>query len=370
MVEIAPPLPETGWSRKILTVRNAVVVPPAELRFRPACGVWCVDADVPEAAQWRGEGRFTRPVENRPPVTGSFQGRHIWGGVLYGHFGHFVAESLSRLWIGDRPDVESIIFVPKFVDMDALTTFQADLFRLLAIRLPIRIVREPTMVEELLIPGQGFGLGRIGAGTPEFRNMMRRMAERIVPDGPECVYISRSRYFRKGNILNEAILERNLERQGYVPIHPQEMPIERQLAIYRAAKRIIGVDSSAFHCVGFVAHEAQKIGMILRRSNDEHVPISLQLAAMAGTQPTIINALDADWIGEGWKRPNHMSWGELNHRRLARELAAAGFIDPAVAWDIPAQQAPPEDVARATAAAKRRLIRRPAAMSLAGSVAG
>lgn len=61
---MSEPLPGSGWSREIVTVRNAWVFPPQESTGRPPCGVvTATGQDVLHASTWRGGIRMTRPVD-------------------------------------------------------------------------------------------------------------------------------------------------------------------------------------------------------------------------------------------------------------------------------------------------------------------
>ncbi|KPN62727.1 Protein of unknown function [Aliiroseovarius crassostreae] len=93
------------------------------------------------------------------------------------YFRHFLVESTGRLWPYHELDdeIEGIIFIPKRPhNKSKMVGFQVDFFDLLGIRKEIRIVSDPTEVEELIVPGQCrsdvglFGATRISAnGTDQ-----------------------------------------------------------------------------------------------------------------------------------------------------------------------------------------------------------
>ena len=191
------------------------------------------------------------------------------------------------------------------------------------------------MVEELLVPGQGFGLGRIAEGTPEFRATMTRMAQALPSDPPRKIYVSRTRFNGRGGVLYEKTIERNMMDQGYTIIHPEKMDLQEQLRFYKSATHIVGVDSSAFPIAGMVAEPSKKIAFILRRDNKAHESIAAQISGMIGRDPVIIDALAANWVEKGATSSNHLSWGELDHASLARDLQDHGFIDDKNRWKAP-----------------------------------
>lgn len=353
---IREPLPDSGWSREIRTLRNAVICPAETHQDIP--GVWC-DGDVPQATTWRDGAPITPPVTETPQPTATLPGRHLWAGVYFGHFGHFLVETLSRLWAARGEGIESVIFTPRHSRLRDFVSYQQELIELTLPDVPVRILREPTRVEELAVAGQGFGLGRISAGTPEFRAFIRDAFDKIEPGGLKNVYISRTRFGGKGGIINEQRLEDNLTAQGYTAVYPEKLSIREQLSIFKGAKRIVGLDSSAFHVLGFVATTEQQACIILRRNHPAYHHIAEHLAGFTGRQPEVIDTLVADWMPERQKIANHISWGELDHPQLAQRLQELGLIGDAGQW----RDATPEEfdaaVARATERSQEPLVRRP-----------
>lgn len=267
--------------------------------------------------------------------TRRLKGRHIWGGMLFGHFGHFMTETMSRCWAFGQ-EADSVIFVPKHGKLSNFkSAYRLDYWNLLGLDKEVTLAPEPIEVEELLVPGQGFGLGKIARGTPEFQETMRALTARVPDDEPRKIYISRTKFLGRGGIIAEQIVEENMARNGYTIMHPERMPLIDQLRYYKSASHIVGVDSSAFHIAGMVADSSKKFGFILRRENNAHEWIALQLEGMTGQQPIIMNALVAHWMEELQAHTNHLSWGELDQGLLARQLEENGFIDDASSWVEP-----------------------------------
>lgn len=334
------PSPTEGWSRETVLVKNAVVFPPETSKLVQACGVQdAAGAYVPASATWRGMRPLMTPAEAPVAAMGKLAGRHLWGGQLWMHFGHFMAESLARIWAFDpanKPD--SIVFVPKRPGRSIeLMGYQRDFFALLGVDVPITILTEPTEVEELIVPGQGFGLGSLDTGTPEFREKFARdFARDIAPDGPERLYLSRSALGgAEGGVILEEMLERNMAAEGYEILHPQKHSIARQIAYYKAAKQVVGPDGSAFHLFGFVAREDQRSAVILRRSTAVYKGLKNQIHAFSGREPDVVEAITADWIPEHKNRPGRFSFGQLDFEAVAARLSALDYIEHPENWEIP-----------------------------------
>ncbi|WP_241557834.1 hypothetical protein [Falsirhodobacter deserti] len=58
------------------------------------------------------------------------------------------------------------MFIGKHENLIDLSPWQKRFIEMLGITKPITFIREPTRIETLEVPGQGFGLGRIARGTP------------------------------------------------------------------------------------------------------------------------------------------------------------------------------------------------------------
>lgn len=299
-----------------------------------------------------------------PPVASAtppqrLKGRHIWGGLVFAHFGHFICETISRLWAIRHHEVDGIVMIGRHKDVDAFRKWQVQLLELLDVKLPITIVSEPTEIDELIVPGQGFGLGRIARGTPEFHDFVRPLAERIKPQGSGKLYISRSKEGKKGRILNEPSVERNLARAGYQIFHPSRHQLEAQLAHYIAAERIVGLDSSAFHLCGLVARPEQHHAIILRRNMGAYINIQRQLAGFGGREPDIIDVLVGDWMKKKQKTANRESWGELDHDALRDRLVETGYLSPEDKWTSPSDEGREENLTRLRGRLEDALVFRP-----------
>ena len=333
------PSSEGGWSDQIITLDNATVVPPLVSDFIQPAGL--LDSDgtyCPHGALWR---KF-RPITTEPkPPEGPVKqqtGRWLWGGILWTHFGHFLAESTSRLWALDYLDqpVDGILFMPKRPrNQDNLKAFHQPFFDAMGMDLPFTVATEPLSVEQLVVPGQGFGLGEISAGTERFRNSaLGHLGEHIAADGPEKLYISRSELgFTRGSILGEQYLEDRLADEGYTIFHPQQHPIDVQVAHYKAARRIVATDGSALHLLAMVGRKDQDIAVIARRQSSAVDFLVRHIEHFTGSRPTYLTELKRNWYPEGRKQVKRLSVGELDLPAVGAGLEQAGFIADGAGWE-------------------------------------
>lgn len=339
------PSPDGGWASEFVTLKSAMLVPPAVSGRIQPCGV--LDSDgkfCAHSATWRGPHAMITPPDAPEKPTAKLSGRHLYAGQFWVHFGHFLLESLSRLWVLDQLDAlpDSILYIPKRPARKiSVMSYQRDIYNLLGINMPIQLVEEPTEVEELIVPGQGFGMGKIAHGTKEFRGYIKNnFARDIAPVESDGLYLSRSALTGlEGGVVLEKQLEENLALDGYEIYHPQTHSVSEQVAKYKGAKRIIGPDGSAFHLFGFVGQPDQKVGVILRRNSGVFQSQYNQISTFAGIEPAIYEAVVADWIPDHKPGPGRYSYGQLDFEETARQMQQSGLISQADKWDIPSFRA-------------------------------
>lgn len=323
-------------------LQGALVVPPAKGLGNQSVqksGVLTATGDyVENAITWRG----LNPVTVRPPMPDAAEitdlpGRYMFLGPLFGHFGHFLVESICRIWAfyALRDRIDGVITVPKFQNRpEHVAAVYGPFLAALGVTAPLHNLTEPTRVQELYVPRQGFGMFQMIEGAPEFREFVRaHSGKAIAPQGAEKIYISRSALPAiRGSVIGEKRLEHYLEAEGYTVFHPQKHSFDAQIAAYKAATHIIGVDCSPLHLLALVGHPGQKVGVIARRAGDLDQIFARQIRAFQGAEAHAINVLERNWIEDHATRPSRTSWGQVSFARLHTALHAAGLIVGATPW--------------------------------------
>lgn len=326
-----------GWSEQIEVHKNAVVQPTVGRSLSAQRGVQtAAGGDIPISGHWRHGRRMTLPFA--PPQVGkTLPGRHLWGGIFYRMFSHFVAESLSRLWALDADDgpIDSVVFVKIGENQDSdLAGYHRDLFDLMGVRCPVQVVDTPTAFEELVVPGQGFGLGSIVEGTARFKAYLaRNFATDVAPEGPDKLYISRSKLgLGKGSLLGEAVIEEHLRAEGYEIFHPEQHDIRTQVARYKAAQQVVACDGSALHLLALCHKPCQRLAMICRRKSVETRQIARNIHGFTGVPPQVIHCLDGEWQRDTGSKRKGLVMGQPNLAVLHMHLLEGGFVTSTAPW--------------------------------------
>ncbi|MCA8869642.1 MAG: glycosyltransferase family 61 protein [Rhodobacteraceae bacterium] len=336
-----PPDLSLGNEPIIRNIKNGIVVPiPSDNDgIQPLnCGVLTADLQhVEESITWRDGRTFTLPPRiPEPAEIEQRNGRYMFAGLLFGHFGHFLVESTARLWAYQRleKEIDGIVFIPKVQrQTEHVLNVYKPFLKMLDIEAEVINQPEPAQFDEVLVPQQGFGMFGMIEGLPEYRAFMRaRMGVHIADDRARKLYVSRSQLpQQRGGLVAEELIEQHLEAEGYEVIHPQKMKFADQLAAYKSADFIISADGSPLHMAALVAKPTAKIAVIARRP-DVAAQFELQFRAFCDIETVTINALKQHWIPNNQARPSRMSYGELDFTKVYHKLKEGGLINGNTPW--------------------------------------
>jgi len=347
--------PSGPFAGTILRLSRALVLPERDGDARLASGVlmsdgrWCKLSNA-----WiRADKAMPAPTLQPDEQVTDLPGRHLFAGHFRRHFGHFLVESTARLWALDHiPAVDSILYLPFRGDTDRSIGVHDAFFRLLGIETPIHAHPGVLRVQDLVVPELGFGWGDRYAGSPAYRKFIQGRLAHVAPDGPERLYISRANLrAARGGVLGEPVIEAAMTQAGFEVFCPERHPVAVQIARYKAARQIVGLDGSALHLAAFVVRPDTKVTMILRRSRANAADYRLQFQSFAAITPTAIDAIRTDWISGDANRADFQSVGELDFARLFDRLRDLRHLPADLHPDIPSQ---PELCAMLAAFSARR----------------
>lgn len=275
----SPPL----WLRRS---EDVVLTPAREVSDTPA-GFAC--AGYTRTGKLVDDFTFRRQMHDAPPAAFERPRKivadpHLYGGVLLGHYGHFLLESLSRLWAARAFPHLPVVwqFFPRAKHLFATQVF--DILGIPAHR--IRTVVRPTLFRTLIAPDEGVRLNtffhpdQIAAlATYPFRD----------PVKSKQVWLSRRRLVHgTGRVLDEDAIEDRLTRPGWTIISPEKLSVREQLEVMADAETLGGFIGSAFHTPVLGRDVRAKLRM-LRRYN-EAIPETFDiLAAIKGFDQRIID---------------------------------------------------------------------------------
>jgi hypothetical protein len=191
--------------------------------------------------------------------AGMLAGSYVYGGPYCDHFGHAMAEMIHRVLPARALfDCRRLLFVGPTAGwppsgFEALPIAMQAPLRFLGVDpADVTVIHDTRVVERLHIAQQGSELG--GGPRASYLRMLadftpKRLAalQGNEPGAGKRLYVSRSRVIHGGLLLGEAYLERQLQREGWLVLHPQELPLLAQMQAYHRAETLLFAEGSACH---------------------------------------------------------------------------------------------------------------------------
>ena len=270
---------------------------------------------------------IVRAPEIRRPV--------LFAGLLFHHYGHFMLESLGRLWA--YPLVRSldpyIVFgapwgVPNYFERDHFTN---KVFTGLGIPLDRIVIADgPIRLPTVVIPEQLYGYHTFGEPHHEWMRFVRGFRYRPqIPRGferAERLYVSRSRLpASSGRPIAERQFEEYLTDNRYTVVHPEYLSLDEQLTLYERADRIVFCDGSALHTCVLLPNLTAELAIVARRRDPrwECSDVALQFTGY-GHNVVWIDAVRQQYqVGlDTWNALGDVDWYDVSVH-----LHEARFVD-------------------------------------------
>ncbi len=186
-------------------------------------------------------------------VTG---GRYVYGGMVKLHYGHFIANTLSRLWIFARlkPAPEDRIVFHSYCGPKPWFSrpFIRETLAALGIAEHNVVVwHRPIRIDRLSLPQTSFNEQH--SVHQVYGDLCRQIGRailgpaKLVPNTTP-VYLSKSALQAGvGRIENETIVEGILAAEGFDIVHPEELSFPDQIRLFSERAHIMAVVGSALH---------------------------------------------------------------------------------------------------------------------------
>ena len=185
----------------------------------------------------------------------------VFGGVIFGHFGHVLIDTCSRLWhFAENPD-DGLKRV--FVSTPETTFKYGKLFDLSG--MVWKIIEEPTRFREVVVPGEAFFSNDRGSKTwLEWWGFLKKKALQIANHGQfyDKIYLTRTQ-FAGNDGINEEFYENYWQKLGYTVISPEKLPLEEQICLISHAKSVVCTMGTLAHMLVF-AQDGIDVTLLLR----------------------------------------------------------------------------------------------------------
>ena len=223
-----------------------------------------------------------------------FDAEVLYLGTLFGKYGHFLLESLSRWWplIEDENRPRYFLFHLHSGSGGILQTpFVKQFLSLFGIKRECVVYFDrPTRVKRIILPEPAFRIRSYFYSR--YREIFSFVREAIdLPSEEETdqpLYFSRS-LMENRHIKNEGELETLLKDNGVKVIHPQMVPLEEQMRLINRHKYIMGPSGSAMHNVVYSSSPKELIHITAQEVHSNY----LLTDKCFGATSTFINGLQS-----------------------------------------------------------------------------
>ena len=193
----------------------------------------------------------------------------IWVGFIMDHYGHFITDSLARLWytVKYSSDQNKIAFlIYKHVvnnesnSFDTLKAYHIELLSLLGVTQErILLVDEPTQFRQVIVPKQAV-YWHDTYNHDLLRLVYDKILENITPKKFKKIYLSRSKFDECS--FNEQYFENFFEQHGFKIIYPEQMTVQEQISYLAGADEVAATVGTLTHQILFAKDNIKLIGLL------------------------------------------------------------------------------------------------------------
>lgn len=220
------------------TILHDVVITPERYGF---FGAWCDGQPVPLAHRLRDGIQSRKQIPWTKPQK-IVEEPCIWGGVLEGHYGHFIIESMQSLYAFQQNPDRKIIWSGSSTQLSPWQKYILE--QTGCMKNGFDVLDRPTLFRNMLFPVPG-----LLSNTW----LMPEQAEafafyKTAPRKGRRVWLSRSDVDTDNRIFtNERELEDTLKLRGWEIYAPEKHSLEHQLETIGSSEVVMGFIGSAFH---------------------------------------------------------------------------------------------------------------------------
>ena len=210
-----------------------------------------------------GRGRLVRPsllhrsfgqvgfAADPLPPTSTIGRDVLFAGHLSYHFGHFLLESLARLWFArDHPELPIVWACRPGPPQAGLLPWQRQVLDVLRLSNEVLLLTEPTRFRSVHVPWPGYRVQDAFSA----RHLAFLATYPVRPRDPDLrLWLSRAGLASAFSSLHAPRLEAQLADRGWTVVHPERLAIAEQLELLATATRVAGEEGSAFHLLVLLA---------------------------------------------------------------------------------------------------------------------
>jgi len=172
------------------------------------------------------------------------EGKVIWFGIFTEHWGHFLLDNISRLWILNKEEFSSlkVVYVSKS-GKEMSNNFSEFLYKLGVEKKNLIFLKRPTHLSEVVIPE--YSKNDLNYND-QFLSIFNFVYKKKTPNQKlKKVYFSRTNFpDAKLKEYGEKQLENIFRRNGYHIFYPEDLSLDQQIEIWSTAEDIVCINGT------------------------------------------------------------------------------------------------------------------------------
>jgi capsular polysaccharide biosynthesis protein len=250
--------------KKFISIKNAKIMPMTGTMDSFTAGVFSNDKCIESSLLCRGKESPIYEIQEK------LCGAYVFGGYLFANFGHFILESLSRVYAIKQCAPLPILFLgPNPYILSA----QKKQIEVLGVKNELLLVKKPIGVEMLIYSPPGSSIKPVMILDEQIDALAWHPGTDTIKG--KKIWLSRSST-RVSSVDNEKDIEVQLQDLGWTIIHPEQIDLHEQVRHISSAEYIAGFDGSAFYSILFTKKCRAKIFIFSRRKEiPQEIPYAL-----------------------------------------------------------------------------------------------
>lgn len=232
-----------------------------------------------------------------------YEGVTLYGGYYRPIWGHFLVNTMERLWYyfsSDCPPIDRIVFVSD--NQHNCNTGGGNIARfnqLAGLSSKFEIINRPHRFEQLIVPDQALTHLTFSHQFLQVFDVVKNAVKpnKKVIEYPERVFLTRSRLKNaRKNEINCEILDEFFKKNGFTVLSPEKMTLDDLILYFRHAKYIVSICGTLAHNFLFAPNNA-KFAIIERHAFINEWQMSIDRAM--GTIPDYIDTFELPLHSDG-----------------------------------------------------------------------
>ena len=202
----------------------------------------------------------------------------VYCGFFVGQWGHFLIESVSRLWyfLENDSTIDHYVFFLKDGEKKTISGNYREFFQLLGIWHKLKFINKPTQYREVVIPELSYS--RMNYYSDQYKDLFQTIslaAQIQKKDLPSKIYLSRSKIKNiEKKEFGLKILDSYFQNNGYKILHPEQITLTELIAYIDGADEIATLSGSLHHNLLF-AQDNKKIIIIERNVLNNEIQVDI-----------------------------------------------------------------------------------------------